>query len=508
MTGYADREKIHHDLSRFQLRPWREIAVLALIIMELSWIAAWYLQLISGPQRLTPLAIYLLLGMLMLIVYWVTRFMLTLQFRRDVRRAMLGALIAVGYIALLRFLIYPGEPITPVQFLNNIQTAFADPQRPIPVEFSMFLLTGYVCYRGAALAHRWIGIFLVRKMFQYGIVLLLFLGIVSAFMPAISVLPIVFVFLTAGFVAMGAARTSTLRALRGASRFGFDGIWLLSLFVAAVAAVQSAALVGMLAAAWLPALLVFVVVFMTRVLLVLGAVLAIPIFLILALIFPWLEERLSSAPMIAAIEEEIQELFQFIVDLFVAFSELLQEFYLNLPDLTGAKPYVLWTGVLILLGMLIWSLGRFKLLRMREAGKDLQDERTTDQQAARLWLERLLHEGWNRLSGRFSSGGRTGYLGALRIRRIYALLTRLCERLEVPRASTVTPLEYLDELELLFPEERGQVRAITHAYNRVRYGELPETPEEVRDVERAWRQVRQRARDLQAVRRHLSNKNA
>lgn len=505
MSGYAEREKTYQGISQFQVRPWRELSAFALVVMELSWIVAWYLQLISDPERLAPQNVYLLLGLLMLVVYWLTRFMLAMQLRQDVRRLILGVLLLAGYLSLLRFLVYSQDSITPVQILANIQSAFADPRRPIPVEFTLFLLAAYVWYRGAALARRWIGIFLVRRTFQYGVLLLLLLGMVSAFMPSAPVFPIALIFLTAGFVAMGTARASTLKILRGATRFGFDRVWLLSIFLAAVAAVQSAAAVGVLAAAQLPTLLRFVIVFLLRVLLVIGAVLASPILLILALIFPWLEERLASAPIIAAIEDEIQGLFEFIVNVFVTLSELLREFYLNLPDLSGAKPYVLWTGILIILGVSLWILGSYTLPRLREEGTAVREDKSTQGDTARTWFRNLLRGGWNRLSGRLSPDRRTGYFGALRIRRIYAQLTRLCERLEVPRASTVTPLEYLQELEQLFPEERPQVRTITHAYNRVRYGELPETPEEVRAVERAWREVRQRARDLLAVQRHLSD---
>jgi hypothetical protein len=122
----------------------------------------------------------------------------------------------------------------------------------------------------------------------------------------------------------------------------------------------------------------------------------------------------------------------------------------------------------------------------------------------RSWFLKHFREQAGKIFSRLNVLDRSGFLGAVRIRRIYAQLMQLCDRLDMPRPSTATPLEYLEQLELLFPEKRSEVRTVTHAYNRVRYGEFPETPEEVQKVENAWRQVRQRARDLQSVRKHLS----
>jgi hypothetical protein len=134
------------------------------------------------------------------------------------------------------------------------------------------------------------------------------------------------------------------------------------------------------------------------------------------------------------------------------------------------------------------------------------DEQRTSltEKTFRAWLKNLFDDQLAQISGRINILNQRRFFGAIRIRRIYAKLMKMCERLDVPRASTVTPLEYLDELELLFPEKRAQVRMITQAYNRVRYGELPETPDEVRVVEQAWSEVRQSAKDLQSARRQIA----
>ena len=82
------------------------------------------------------------------------------------------------------------------------------------------------------------------------------------------------------------------------------------------------------------------------------------------------------------------------------------------------------------------------------------------------------------------------FLAALRIRRIYAELIRLSTRLGQPRSSTTTPLEFLVLMQPLFPFNGSALEKITQSYLRVRYGEYPETEDEVKLVESAWELVR------------------
>jgi hypothetical protein len=78
---------------------------------------------------------------------------------------------------------------------------------------------------------------------------------------------------------------------------------------------------------------------------------------------------------------------------------------------------------------------------------------------------------------------------AARIRRIYADFMDLCSELEQPRPKPVTPLEFLPAAEEVFPSLDSDLEAITKSYLRVRYGELPETHQEVEMVESAWQRV-------------------
>ena len=52
----------------------------------------------------------------------------------------------------------------------------------------------------------------------------------------------------------------------------------------------------------------------------------------------------------------------------------------------------------------------------------------------------------------------------------------------------------MENLERIFPASQAELATITHAYLRVRYGELPETRGQVDEVESAWELVRKRGR--------------
>jgi hypothetical protein len=79
---------------------------------------------------------------------------------------------------------------------------------------------------------------------------------------------------------------------------------------------------------------------------------------------------------------------------------------------------------------------------------------------------------------------------AARIRRIYTRLMDLTTKLGHPRSPSQTPLEFLPDMEELFPTLSGDLALITRAYIKVRYGELPELAQDVELVVSAWERVK------------------
>lgn len=90
---------------------------------------------------------------------------------------------------------------------------------------------------------------------------------------------------------------------------------------------------------------------------------------------------------------------------------------------------------------------------------------------------------WQRLSG--SSRRRV----AASIRRIYRQMCDAADACGYPRLEAETPYEYLASLSHVWPQGAPQTALITHAYVRARYGEIPETREELAQILAAWRHL-------------------
>jgi hypothetical protein len=77
------------------------------------------------------------------------------------------------------------------------------------------------------------------------------------------------------------------------------------------------------------------------------------------------------------------------------------------------------------------------------------------------------------------------HLAALDIRRAYVQMASLAARQGHPREEHQTPFEHLPALDRAFPGHGQDVRLITQAYVAIRYGEMPETAEQLTQVRQA-----------------------
>jgi len=89
--------------------------------------------------------------------------------------------------------------------------------------------------------------------------------------------------------------------------------------------------------------------------------------------------------------------------------------------------------------------------------------------------------------------GRLGLLRnwrtAVSIRRIYQQMCQAAAASGYPRAAAETPFEYLATLALAWPNHTTESKLITQAYVNIRYGEFPETREELGQIQAAWKRL-------------------
>jgi hypothetical protein len=106
---------------------------------------------------------------------------------------------------------------------------------------------------------------------------------------------------------------------------------------------------------------------------------------------------------------------------------------------------------------------------------------------------------------RLTKGQLSRLQAAERIRRVYIQLLNLCDQLNLTREPNRTPLEFLLDMQGLFSENSLDLEIITNAYINVRYGQIPETPAEVDEIEKAWLNIRQAGKNIKLYRRQLKN---
>lgn len=78
---------------------------------------------------------------------------------------------------------------------------------------------------------------------------------------------------------------------------------------------------------------------------------------------------------------------------------------------------------------------------------------------------------------------------AASIRRIYRQMCDAAAAAGYARAPAETPYEFLSTLQEAWPEGTAETRLITRAYVKVRYGEVPETREELEQIGSAWERL-------------------
>jgi hypothetical protein len=155
------------------------------------------------------------------------------------------------------------------------------------------------------------------------------------------------------------------------------------------------------------------------------------------------------------------------------------------------KPILLWVFVIAIIIIILYSISRW-LFHEKRTGEDDTESIIGSGDILRMFRQALqdrMDELSQSLRGRADLRAGQRWLAAAKIRRIYARLMELASKLGEPRPPAMTPLEFLPTLKALLPQGIMDIQLITDAYLRVRYGELPETSQEIQQVEEAWGRV-------------------
>ncbi|MFN2147657.1 MAG: DUF4129 domain-containing protein [Anaerolineales bacterium] len=499
-----ERIALFQGLGTLHLRPWRELSAVALISLELSWVSIGYVSFRPAEVQLDLPNVYLSFGLNMAAAYLLARFMFLMKLKPAYRRIVLFSAYLIATLVLLQASYDPSAPFHLLAPVGRIRAEMQLPRVLIPAELILAGLSAYLWYRAVSLAHSWIDPAVALRSFSLAAFMLTLLGTFMGFGEAESLTAGLVIFLLSGLVALGAARASSLGRLRGSRNTHFTPPWILGILLSVLVVEALALLLGRFASGFPATWTAFGVTLLVRVALILGALLVSPLLLVLMLIWPWFQQQVNASPLLQSMGREISELFSFVTHLLVDLSKLIQGLFESMPDMSPWKPWILALASLFPLSLLFYWFGRRWRIPWFGGDDSAEQGAGISRRNAIHLISRRLEDGLQQLAERLGHlrPGR-GLLGAIRIRSLYARLMRLCMRLGSPRASTETPLEFLPTLWQLFPAAREEARWMTEAYNRVRYGERPETAGEVERVEWAWDRIKHEAGRLRQAQRQL-----
>jgi ribonuclease D len=146
--------------------------------------------------------------------------------------------------------------------------------------------------------------------------------------------------------------------------------------------------------------------------------------------------------------------------------------------------------VLIVVGGLILIARMVRQLAQQQAERrDVQRESLWSDQDLAAGLRNSLMQGLNQLRALAGQLGGQHRRSAASIRKMYASMADLASKAGYPRRPAQTPYEYRGTLHRAFPGGQDAVDAITEAYVRVHYGQVPGTQDEMGQLLASWERV-------------------
>jgi hypothetical protein len=470
-----------------RLRLWSDIALFSQAGMEMVWASLWYTGIFTREVRVPWWAVWLTFWGIIAVTYGMVRGMSYLAWGKRGRQALLLGWVVLSAFATLKFFVFP-DRVTDLLYLLSapIRTIAGADANGLP--FLHLLIVPLVILRGVAIAQAMPDVRSALMDFQLGLAAILLYGILFIPLnPRISASGL-FAYFFLGLLMMSAARISGVTNFRGGRLARLGKGWIAGVLGAAALVILASLLLGLLASSYAGEILARVVLAILALIGIVIVVILFPVFRLLAnLILLALAQLrdLGNNEALRNLQKLLSQASSFANDLYIRILPVTAVFRILIP-------LAILLGVVLL--VLLW-------LRLQDVKLDLRGEDNVATQppgSLSDLLRRLAALGRSSGSRRMSPAR---LLAAARIRRVYAELMALCAGLGSPRKASATPLEFLPGAQAAIPGQDAALEQITQAYLKVRYGEYPESREEVDEVLGAWRQVKGAGRKLLAGRK-------
>lgn len=461
-----------------------ELLYLGFALMEIALFTPVVLVILGWARYWPPLQVSLWLLLVMLLPLNLIRLMGLLQWdlKRQRRLLLLGLVLTI--FQSWRLLLYNDGSLFDFSWMRQFLNSLGEGGNLLWTrDLSVFLVTAFVWWRGIRLATRYPEINNVGLRLRLGglIFLPLIIWFSGAFLNA-NIVPFILLFFLAALMVISLVRAENIEQERSGTAATLNARWFAVVAAAAFLIVTGAAVLTALIAGEPLFLLVTWLTPLWQALqfgaTVSGAILfelIYPAAEVVAGLIQWLAGILGGVlGQLSATLQATNILGNLDSPLIPTPTETVEVVG---PTLIGRS-----TTALIMIALLVLvalALGR-SYQKATFAARDSQKSRSRidedeEQGRGRRFLERIgLFRQW-----------RT----AASIRRIYKQMCRAATDAGYPRVATETPYEYLRTLGKVWTEYAAETQLITEAFVRVRYGEVPETEEELELIRSAWRRL-------------------
>jgi hypothetical protein len=482
----------------WHINPWREISILMLVLMEASWVTPWFRSLTTSTYMVSSARVFLVILSTVLFAHIMFRLMDHIHLKKSIQRGLMALFIIGAIFASLKVMLYAQQRLSLGQFLSQPLHSFADLKSVIPAEFIVVLTILVAFWRGISLAQDHIGPSSVMDHFWLGIIMYVAFIFINTLATGESPEDYFFLFLFSTLIAMICSRISVIRLLRGGNENIFNRYWLAGILLAASSVVGLSALVSIAVGnhlSWIGSL--FLGIFggvLVLLWLIIGPLISIVISLL---------QKVFNSIGLLDLAGSLQNLNQTILGfgrniLDTINQSALSKFIQHWASALKTVILVVIIGLLVA-GVVVWmGINLWQDRARRQLGGE-QKSTLSVESLLRSLMDSFLNGLRNRrddLARLTNLKNRQRLRAAARIRQVYADLMDLCTSLGQPRKKAETPLEYLPQINQLFPQLQSEARLITNAYNAIRYGQLPETQTEVDQVETSWEKIKLAGRDL------------
>jgi hypothetical protein len=491
--------------SPIHINPWREFTILMLIIMESCWITPWFKSLTPETYAIQSLRVLIILSCIVLFSHLLVRLMEYLKLKKSIRRELMVAYLVIVCFTTIKMMLYAQESVSLMELFSRPIRGFADLRSIIPPEFIIIVTVLIGFWRGLSLAQEHIGPSAVQSHFLLGIIMFVVFVFFTTLITGENPGDFFFLFLFTSLIAMCTARMTVVGMVRGGKQNIFNRSWFIGILFAALLVVGIASIFGDLIAqqfTWIGA--VFFGLFGS--ILILIWVITNPVLSLLIKVFSDLIQDSSAI-------ERLGDSFQKINEMIMGLGQRMMSFWDKSGISTLFSKWAPTIKTIILIGIIVVIVSFVFLWMGLRLWKDRERRLEQDEKRENLHSENLFQSLLSILRGGLMRAAksmtqltdfnqRRRLRAAARIRQVYADLLELCAKMGQPRPDALTPLEFVPKLDQLFPEFNPEVDTITQAYVRVRYGLLPETQDEITDVDAAWKKLHAAGNELLSERKH------